>query len=248
MPILDYQRNPFEGAIIIPESLPEDISIFPSLLDETLTVLRNEGIKVIWMNIPIASAGLVPTAVAAGFSYHHADENGLEMTLALREGAFIPPYATHYIGAGGVVIDDDRNILLITEKYNPKWKPHLKLPGGALNGREHISRAVCREVLEETGVRTEFMHLACMRHWHGYRYGKSDIYFVCRLKPLSKTISVDPEEIALAKWMPVDDYLKDPDTHPFNRKIVSSTLNENGLTRDFIEGYGTPETHELLFS
>ena len=64
-----------------------------------------------------------------------------------------------------------------------------------------------REVLEETGVRTRFEAVVCLRHWHGYRYGKSDIYFVCRLSPLSREITMQEEELEAALWMPVDEYL-----------------------------------------
>ncbi len=126
-------------------------------------------------------------------------------------------------------------------------RKHYKLPGGALDPGEHIAAGVVREVLEETGVRSEFISLNCFRHWHGYRNGKSDIYFVCRLKPLSSEITLDPKEISKALWMPVEEYLSDPDTHPFNHKIVRTTLTTPGLKIDNIPDYGSPETHELLF-
>ncbi len=47
--------------------------------------------------------------------------------------------------------------------------------------------------------------------------------------------------------MPVDEYLDHPDTHPFNRKIVITSLNNQGLKMDSITDYGNPETHELMF-
>ena len=37
------------------------------------------------------------------------------------------------------------------------------------------------------------------RHWHGYRYGKSDIYFVCRLSALSEEVTMQAEEIEEAE-------------------------------------------------
>ena len=37
--------------------------------------------------------------------------------------------------------------------------------------------------------------LHSFRHWHGYRYGKSDIYFVCRLAPLSEELTMQTEEL-----------------------------------------------------
>jgi len=248
MKALKFSLNPFGGAVIEPSCLPENAAEFTSRLADTIERLRNDEIKVIWLSIPIESSSLIPVAVEAGFIYHHAGSEYLELTLALAAGAYIPPYATHYAGAGGVVIDDDQNLLVIVEKYRGNYKRHYKLPGGTLNKGEHISDAVCREVLEETGIKTEFQFLASLRHWHGYRYGKSDIYFVCRLKPLSSEITIDPGEIEEALWMPVAEYLKSPETHPFNRRIVESAMGNNGLHPESIDGYGTQESHEILFS
>jgi len=146
---------------------------------------------------------------------------------------------------GGVLIDEQDRILVIQERYHTRR--HYKLPGGALDPGEHISQAAEREVFEETGIRSEFISLNCFRHWHGYRYGKSDIYFVCRLKPLSSSITIDPGEISEALWMPVGEYLNNPETHPFNRKIVEISLNHQGLKPGTIPDYGSYETHEMMF-
>ncbi len=72
---------------------------------------------------------------------------------------------------------------------------------------EHLIDGVVREVLEETGVQAAFEALVCFRHWHGYRWNKSDIYFICRLSALSEEITAQANEIEEAKWMPVDEYL-----------------------------------------
>jgi 8-oxo-dGTP pyrophosphatase MutT (NUDIX family) len=248
MGALNFSLNQFGGGVIEASSLPDNAVEFTFLLAETIAILKQQHIKVVWLNIPIEKSALVPGAVSAGFTYHHAGSGELELTLKLQEDAYIPPYATHYVGAGGVVIDDNQNLLVIIEKYRGKHKRHYKLPGGTLNEGEHISDAVCREVLEETGIQTEFQFLSSFRHWHGYRYGKSDIYFVCRLKPLNLDIIIDPLEIEEACWMPVNRYLADPEIHMFNKRIVESALHGKGICLDTLEGYGTKETHEMLFS
>jgi hypothetical protein len=46
--------------------------------------------------------------------------------------------------------------------------------------------------------------------------------------------------------MPVEDFLADPDVHAFNKRIVRAALDSPGLSRESIEGYGTPESHEIL--
>ena len=247
MTALKYDLNNFGGAVIDPAFLPDNTDDFTVQLEEAINILKIENIKVIWMTIPIEKSYLVNAAVKAGFIYHHAAEKYLELTLRLKAGAYIPPYATHYTGAGGVVIDGNDNLLVIVEKYS-NYKRHYKLPGGTVKIGEHISTAVCREVLEETGIKTEFQYLSAFRHWHGYRYGKSDIYFVCRLKPLNYDITIDKNEIEEAAWMPVREFLESPETRPFNRRIVQSALDGNGFCIEQIDGYGSSDTHEMFFA
>lgn len=243
--ILPYEVDPFGGAILAPVQYQSDITIFKKRLSLTLQELTGNGNPLAWLFLTPELSAYIPIAVECGFIFHHADTTGLQLVLQIQDHAFIPAYATHYIGAGGVVVDKNGQILVIQERYHTK--KHYKLPGGALEPHEHISEGVVREVFEETGIQTEFEALTCFRHWHGYRYGKSDIYFVCRLKPVTFSIQADPREISEAVWMPVAEYLSHPSTHPFNRKIVETAITTKGLRREEIEGYGTLETHEMLF-
>lgn len=252
MPLLASETNPFGGRIIDPGALPADRRTFAGDLAESIAAWRTEGVKVVWLQLPTRLAELVPEAVAAGFAYHHATEGWVQLTISLEAGSYIPPFATHYIGAGGVVINERRELLVIQERHHTR--KHYKLPGGALHPGEHLVEAVIREVAEETGITTEFVCLVCFRHWHGYRHGKSDIYFVTRLRPLAEVITPDPSEIAECFWMPVAAYLEHPDTHAFNRRIVQAALDleQSGdgcysLQPEELPGYGASETHELFF-
>jgi 8-oxo-dGTP pyrophosphatase MutT (NUDIX family) len=161
------------------------------------------------------------------------------LTLRLVPGSFIPPYATHYIGAGGVVLNGGRELLVVTEAIHRKSRPHYyKLPGGALKPGEHLVDGVMREICEETGIRTQFESLVCFRHWHGYRYGKSDIYFVCRLSPLSYDLKCQDGEIEQCLWLPVEEYLAAESVGVFNKRIVQAALEcEGGLVPRWVEGY-----------
>ena len=103
-----------------------------------------------------------------------------------------------------------------------------------------------REVLEETGVRARFDALVCFRHWHGYRYGKSDIYFVCRLSPLSKEITIQEEEIAECLWMPVEAYLDAEGVSPFNKRIVETAMRSTGISPCEVEKCAEPERYEFF--
>jgi len=66
-------------------------------------------------------------------------------------------------------------------------------------------------VLEETGIKTEFVSLVAVRHLQAReknpsaRFGCSDIYFVTYLRPVegSTEIKMCPRELSDACWMPV---------------------------------------------
>jgi len=244
--ILDFTLNPFQGAVVNPDGLPEHPEKFRALLGDSLNEWRSENYLTAWLEIPIVKAALVPVAVDAGFTYHHAGDDYLLLTCELREGAHIPPYASHYIGAGGVVLNDDNELLVVRERYGFGGRPPtLKLPGGALRAGEHLGDAVVREVLEETGIESRFEAVVCFRHWHGYRYGKSDIYFVCRLSPLSTEINMQADEIQECLWMPVEEFLGSESVAEFNKWVVRAGLNSPGMVVSSVDGF--PDTGEREF-
>jgi 8-oxo-dGTP pyrophosphatase MutT (NUDIX family) len=247
MKVVEASPNPFGGIVPAPDSLVGDPEEFRGQLRHSLGVWENEGYKVVWLEVPVSKAALVPVAVEAGFVFHHALEEYAMLTRRLLEDAYIPPYATHYVGVGGVVIDGDGDLLVVSEKYRARGRgPAYKLPGGALHPGEHIEDAAMREVLEETGVRTRFEALTCFRHWHGYRYGKSDIYFVCRLSPLSREISMQEDELEECLWMPVEEFLSSETIHVFNKTIVRAALGSPGIVPATVEGYGDREKFEFF--
>lgn len=247
MDLLEFDTNPFGGIVTNPAHLPDDAAEFEARLDHSLEQWKADGAKVVWLEVPIEKADLIPVAVRRSFTFHHSEEQSLMLTCRLVGGAFIPPYATHYTGAGGVVINDRNELLVVSEKYRrSKKNPSYKLPGGALHQGEHLADCVTREVFEETGVKAEFVSLVCFRHWHGYRYGKSDIYFVCRLRPLTEKVTIQEDEIAEALWMPVDEYLAAEGVSSFNKEIVKAALESPGVSPTEIDGYSDPERHEIF--
>ena len=248
METIGYTTNPFGGVIIDPQQLGGEVEGFAAQLEHSLEMWAKEEFRVVWFEVPIARSAFIPVAVDMGFTFHHSGEEYLMLTRRLEEGAFIPAHASHYIGAGGVVLNARRELLVVSEKYHRanSGPPRYKLPGGALHEGEHLVEAVVREVEEETGVKTEFDALVCFRHWHGYRYGKSDIYFVCRLHPRSEDITIQEEEIAECRWMPVQDYLDAESVSVFNKHIVQAALNSPGVVPTEVEGYGEPDRYEFF--
>ncbi len=247
MSALTATVNAFGGVVIDPTALPAGPALFRDALEEALAQWTGEGYQVVWLEVPIHRAALIPLAVEAGFGFHHSGEDHLMMTRRLVPRAFVPPYASHYIGAGGVVLNGRGELLVVWERtHRHNGRKYYKLPGGALHQGEHLVQGVIREVEEETGIRTRFEGLACFRHWHGYRFGKSDIYFVCRLAPLSEEIRVQEAEIAECLWMPVAEYLGSDEVGEFNKRIVEAALDGDGcLVPAEIEGYGA-EAREVF--
>ena len=246
---LAFSTNQFGGVVTESDELPLDPSEFRRLLRPSLDRWAGDGYKVVWLEIPIDRAALVPIAAEAGFEYHHAKSEYVLMTLRLAEGSFIPPYATHYIGAGAVVLNERGDILVVSERYRMGTGrgPGYKLPGGALHAGEHIADGAVREVLEETGIHARFESLVCLRHWHGYRYEKSDIYFVCRLSALSTEITMQEEEIAECLWMPIAEFLaEDSGIHSFNKSIVRAALENPGVVPSKMEGYEDANRFEFF--
>ena len=245
--LLEARANPFGGMVTVPAALPADAEEFAGRLEHSLENWRGDGYKAVWLEVPISHAALIPAAVSRGFTFHHSGDGYLMMTCELVEGTYLPPFATHYIGIGGVVLTPERELLVVREKYGFGGRPPtLKLPGGALQPGEHLVEAVEREVLEETGVKAIFEAMACFRHWHGYRYGKSDIYFVGRLRPVSREIAMQADEIQECLWLPVGEFLEADDISNFNKQIVRAALEGEGVVQSFIEGFGGPDTREYF--
>ncbi len=248
MKAIESTHNPFGGVLPKPEALPVNPDRFRVVLAESLKIWKAEKHRVVWLEVPIEKSCLIPVAVEAGFSFHHSGNDYLMATFQLEEGAFIPAHSSHYIGAGGVTLNENGELLVVSERYHRtrSTTPRYKLPGGALRQGEHLAEAVVREVFEETGVRTRFDALICFRHWHGYRFGKSDIYFVCRLHPLSREISIQEEEIADSLWMPVTDYMAAENVSAFNKSIVRAAVESPGIVHTQMSEYGDTEKYEFF--
>ena len=248
MKVLESTSNQFGGVLPEPDDLNPDPDVFVEQLRQSLAAWKESGYRVVWLEIPIAKSRLVPIAVDEAFRFHHCADGYLMLTHCLVDNAFVPAHASHYIGAGGVVVNDRRELLVVSERYHRSdgSPPRYKLPGGALNAGEHLREAVVREVEEETGIRTEFDALICLRHWHEYRFGKSDIYFVCRLHPISEEISIQQEEIAESLWMPVEAYLADENVSQFNKQIVEAAIETPGIVQTEVEGYGNGRRYEFF--
>jgi 8-oxo-dGTP pyrophosphatase MutT (NUDIX family) len=244
---LDHTVNQFEGVVVDRERLPESPDEFAARLAISMHAWADAGLRLIWLDIPTTRARLIPVAVEAGFAFHHTGEDYLTLTYRLRPDALIPSFATHFIGAGGVVLNKRRELLVVSERHRrDQSRPYYKLPGGALHPGEHLVDAVVREVYEETGVHAKFESLVCFRHWHGYRFGKSDIYFICRLSAISEEIEIQQDEIDESLWMPVETYLNNEYVSVFNKHIVRAAIESAGVAPTWVDGYADAARYEFF--
>ncbi|KAG5588951.1 hypothetical protein H5410_039465 [Solanum commersonii] len=153
---------------------------------------------------------------AEGFQYHHAERGYVMMTYWIpEEPCMLPSNPSHQVGVGGFVINDKNEVLVVQEKhFTPSLSGLWKIPTGFIHEflrqtqSEEIFTGIVREVQEETGIDTEFVEvMIAFRHVHDVAFQKSDLFFVCLLRPLSKQIMVDDLEIQNAKWMPLVEFV-----------------------------------------
>ncbi|WMV38784.1 hypothetical protein MTR67_032169 [Solanum verrucosum] len=169
---------------------PMDFLKFHTMLKASISYWRLKGKKGVWIKLPIELARLVNAAVKEGFWYHHAEATYLMLVYWIPHEIphTFPANASHHIGIGAFVLNQDGQVLVVKEKSG-KITGTWKLPTG---------------VVDE--IETEFVELLAFRQSHKSFFGKSDLFFICMLKPLNFTIKKQEAEIEEAKWMPMEEY------------------------------------------
>jgi ADP-ribose pyrophosphatase YjhB (NUDIX family) len=192
------------------------------------------------LKVPIEKSEYIPIAVKAGFAFHHAEARYVMLTTWLSQDEnHLPPNASHQVGVGCVVVSPDKKLLLVQERNGPlKGTGIWKLPTGLVDAGEDIAEAARREVMEETGIETEFTSTLCFRQAHNMQFGKSDLFFVCLLRPTSSEIAHQQTEIHACEW-------KDPE-HLFDQEFFKeSELHRkvNSLIQDSIDSAAADTTN-----
>ncbi|KAF5481922.1 hypothetical protein F2P56_002533 [Juglans regia] len=209
--LIDAWDDEYDGVVINPESLPLSVNAFAFALRASLSNWKLKGKRGVWLKILQGQADLVPIAIQEGFDYHHAESGYVMLVYWIpNEPCTLPASPSHQIGVAGFVINDKKQVLVVKEKCPCSCSGVWKLPTGYINKSEDIFDGVMREVKEETGVDTIFLEMVAFRHAHLVAFEKSDLLFVCMLKPLSHEITIDEKEIQAAKWMPIDEVIGQP--------------------------------------
>ncbi|KAL8594458.1 hypothetical protein ACOMHN_018166 [Nucella lapillus] len=180
------------------------------VLKAAIVQWKKEGRRGLWVKVQRDRASLIPLLTQLGLDFHHAQPGYVMMTLWMCDDQpnHLPEYANQYIGVAGFVVNADNKLLVIRENVPiSKSASSWKLPGGHADKGEDLADTARREVLEETGIDSELISLLAFRHMHQYRYGCSDLYFVCLMRPLTTDIKPCPVEVADCRWMDLDEYI-----------------------------------------
>ncbi|KAL8539860.1 hypothetical protein ACS0TY_001459 [Phlomoides rotata] len=199
--VLDAFDDEYEGVVVNPDTLPSNPNVFASTLRSSIYNWKIKGKKGVWLKVPLEKCDLVPVAVKEGFEYHHAEKSYIMMTYWIPDGpSLLPSNASHHVGVGAFVINHNDEVLVVQEKHcTPDLHGLWKIPTGFILESEEIYTGAVREVKEETGIDTEFVEVVAFRHCKNVAFEKSDLFFVCMLRPLSTEIVVDDLEIQAAK-------------------------------------------------
>ncbi|CAN1223193.1 Nudix hydrolase 2 [Linum perenne] len=177
------------------------------------------------INEPMEAADFVPRLRHSiskwkeqqGFRFHHAESDYVMLVRWLPEHLpdTLPINASHRVGVGALVVNEKNEVLVVMERNGGfKGTEYWKLPTGVVEEGEDIWAAAVREVKEETGIDAEFVEMLAFRQSHKSFFSKSDLMFVCMLRPLSSNITAQLSEIEASKWMPIDEYVE----QPYNKK------------------------------
>ncbi len=106
---------------------------------------------------------------------------------------YVAKHSLHKIGVGGIC-SRNGEILFVKHTYGVS-KGKWVLPGGYVELNESLSKAIIREVFEETGVQTRAANILALRHMVNEKKNKgliSDLYIVFKLdyisgEPISRT-------------------------------------------------------------
>lgn len=221
---------------------PQEREDFTGLLHNHFQQWRGEGRSGVWLHLPLPLAHLANEAVAAGFRLHHISNEEMSIVLSawLEDSASrLPRYATHYVGVSGIVYrEDTQQILVVQDKYR---FVHWKFPGGLAEHAEDIGDAAVREVREETGIYTEFRSVLAFRQHHHmpHYFDCSDLYFICRLHPLTFDLYPCEKEVVRCEWMNIHELATSQEATLLTQQMAGLIINNHN---DFSEVDITMET------
>lgn len=134
---MDFELDNFNGIILSAETVPNSNAAFASELREVLSYATDNRKNLIWLTLPIEQSHLIGEATAQGFTFHNCEERAITLIHKPKPDTFVPFIPTHTVGAGALIQNDQKEILLIKEHGMKGYK----LPGGHVElGNPSVNR------------------------------------------------------------------------------------------------------------
>ena len=112
-------------------------------------------------------------------------------------------YNTGYnLGVGGAVVHENR--LLLVRRASRRGRGNWQVPGGFVEPEETIEQAVMREVMEESGVKTEVRGVLGIRNRYDPDVDNS-MYVVLLLNPMDINPQPDNHEVDRAGFFSLEE-------------------------------------------
>lgn len=245
--MLTYQFDDYNGIVLNKQKLPESMEDFSEQFHELLQIASAQTKQLIWFSLAIEQSAFIKPLTDAGFVFHNCLEDEITLILRFKPDAYAPFVPTYSIGAGALIFNEQNQVLVIRENLGNH--SGFKLPGGHIELGEKISEAIVREVFEETGIHSEFVAIQGFASKEVFRFGKSNIYFLCALNALTTEIDIqDIDEIAEAKWCDVNTFIEDKNNSYFTREIIRNLQHKHGFELiELAENSGPHIKHEVFF-
>ncbi|KAF5474989.1 hypothetical protein F2P56_006840, partial [Juglans regia] len=170
-----------------------------------------------WPPVPYRAHGggswslCYPSARSGGWTADGAasDDDG---ELRLSWGNWFLCLCLWHLRAFSILVSVHSLVVLVVQEKNGTFPGTevWKFPTGAVDEGEDIFATAVREVKEETGIDSEFVEVLAFRQSHKFFFEKSDLFFVCMMRPLSFDIQKQESEIHAAEWMPFEEYAAQP--------------------------------------
>ena len=132
-------------------------------------------------------------------------------------------YNTGYnVGVGGAVVHEDR--LLLVRRASRRGRGNWQVPGGFIEPDETIEQAVIREVMEESGVKTEVRGVLGIRNRYDPDVDNS-LYVVLLLNPLDTRPQPDNHEVGRAGFFSLEEIRGLEQVPAINLEIAERALS-----------------------
>ena len=138
----------------------------------------------------------------------------------------------HSGGVGVIAIDDDKNVLMVTQYRRPYDETVLEIPAGQLEKGENPLDAGIRELREETGYKArDFRFLGKCYPTPGYCSEIIHLYLASKLTYVGQEL--DPGEFLDVKTIPLDTVVRMVmDNEIFDAKTAIAVLKADKIIKE----------------